>query len=38
MSINNLTSEYVQVNNIKTERLWKNYWTRKTEPVNLFQD
>lgn len=38
MSINNLTPENVHVNNIKTERQWKNYWTRKTEPVNLFQD
>ncbi len=38
MSINNLTPEFVHLNNIKTKKIWKNYWTRKTELVNLFQD
>jgi putative transposase len=29
MSIGNLTPNYVHENNIKTERLWKNYYTKK---------
>lgn len=29
MSIGNLTPNYVHENNVKTERLWKNYYTKK---------
>lgn len=37
MSIGNLTPDQVHQSDIKTERLWKNYY-RKPEQVNLFQD
>lgn len=38
MSIGYLAPELVHQSNIKTERMWKNYKTRKNKFVNLSQD
>ncbi len=38
MSIGYLVPELVHQSNIKTERMWKNYKTRKNKFVNLSQD
>lgn len=38
MSIDNLTPEYVHQNNIKTRKLWKNYYKKKRNIVNQDQD
>lgn len=37
MSIGNLTPDLVHSNNLKTEKLWKNYY-QKPNLVNVFQD
>src|SRR5690606_31313994 len=37
-SIGNLTPENVHLNNLKTERLWKNYYPNKRKLVNVLQD
>jgi len=37
MSIGNLTPDHVHYNNLKTEKLWKNYYPKRNL-VNLFQD
>jgi transposase InsO family protein len=37
MSIGNLTPDLIHSNNLKTEKLWKNYY-QKPNLVNLFQD
>jgi transposase InsO family protein len=34
MSIGNLTPNYVHQNNIKTEKLWKNYYQKSSIIVN----
>lgn len=38
MSIGNLTPNQIQQNPIKTEKLWKNYYQKKKNTVNLLQD
>lgn len=38
MSIGNLTPDHVHENNLKTEKLWKNYQTKNRTLVNLLQD
>ena len=38
MSISNLTPEYVHISQIKTKRLWKNYYRQSEDSVNLKQD
>lgn len=38
MSIGNLTPEQVHLTNQKTERLWKNYYTKNRTLVNPLQD
>lgn len=38
MSIGNLTPDLVHFNNLKTEKLWKNYYCNKPNGVNVFQD
>ena len=35
LSIGNLTPQHVHASNIKTERLWKNYYNKNTKLVNL---
>jgi len=37
-SISNLMPSYVHENNIKTEKLWKNYYKKNPTIVNQFQD
>ena len=37
MSIGNLTPDHVHFNNLKTEKLWKNYYPKRNL-VNVFQD
>ena len=38
MSIGNLTPNQVHQNNIKTEKLWKNYYVKSSIIVNQYQD
>ena len=38
MSIGNLTPNQVHQNNIKTEKLWKNYYVKSPIIVNQYQD
>ena len=38
MSIGNLTPNQVHYNNLKTEKLWKNYWNKNKNIVNPIQD
>jgi putative transposase len=38
MSNGNLTPQHIHVNNLKTEKLWRNYYRKNTTLVNLFQD
>lgn len=38
MSIGNLTPNQIHQTNIKTEKLWKNYYLKKPSTVNLLQD
>jgi len=38
MSIGNLPPEFVHQNNVQTEKLWKNYYKKKTNIVNSLQD
>ena len=38
MSNGNLTPQQIHTDNIKTERLWKNYYKKTSNLVNLFQD
>lgn len=38
MSIGNLTPDNVHINNLKTEKLWKNYYKKNRKIVNVLQD
>lgn len=38
MSIGNFTPNQIHHSNLKTEKLWKNYYRKKQSPVNLLQD
>jgi len=38
MSIGNLTPDNVHSNHLKTEKLWKNYYSNKRKLVNVLQD